>query len=158
MWWMVLALTVGSFGDAGMLAADDFDVRQRATARLAWRREAAVPALALAAFSDDLEQRLRARRVLARTGEPYRQVADLALACCLFYGPDESPQFRESGRYLGKSERFVGHLPVEQHLRLGLLGAGEAALVESDHSYYGRVGWVNVMRFRARGLKDPPGP
>jgi hypothetical protein len=155
--------------DAALLAADDFDVRQRATARLAAAGPRALPALLASELSADPEQRHRAARLAA----PYRLAArdlwDAAVAGWLFYGCDEDrdalPKYRRFLRTYGPTGLWARSLDNATHRRLaawarawGLLRPGEVATCEASaggNAEWDTVGWVNVCRFRAAGMKAP---
>lgn len=88
---LLFALTIH---DQAMLSHDSYDAREAAEARLAFCREAAVPALLIASRQwDDLERRRRSEKLLKNVVSSWDNLAQDTVAVAFFYWPSRLPFF-----------------------------------------------------------------
>jgi hypothetical protein len=164
---LLLWLVVQPFVDAERLDFDSFEVRERSHARLEQMGHYALPALLLATRSQDLEKKLRTKRLMDRlparrkemsswwydTTSSMEQVQLDVMAWWLFYGPDDPG----CGRYLNPLNSVIvenysswWHEQLAKRAeRWGLLPEGSPFFGYLETEYGTR--WVSVIRHRAVG-------
>lgn len=153
----LLLMMSSTWMDASNLANDNFDVRQRAEARLDRVWPLSLPAVLWASRQPDLEQRRRAGRLWRPMASPIQDVGITLLAVWLFYGPSDWPEQGDScwreRRWLRNNLRWAAGAPDWLHLRLRdeairlrLLSPGA-----SISHYERKSGWIDVCRHRAYG-------